>query len=111
MLAPLSAFGLAYAGLVSLSLAMSRHHEQVLGQRGSAMRLRQLRIGGWLLIALSSWPCVAVWGWSIGLFGVWGGALSLAAFVYVFALPYAPKLTAGIALASPLAAVAWVLGL
>ncbi len=90
-----------YAGLVCLSLSMDRHHEQVLGNRPAANWAVLLRVGGWSLMLVAAAICVAHWGFSVGFFGVWGGALSLAAFLYVFALPYAPRLAAGLAVSGP----------
>ncbi|MGB2336952.1 MAG: DUF3325 domain-containing protein, partial [Alcanivorax sp.] len=55
------ALALAYAGLTSLSLAMKRHHDQVMGRKLQPERVRYYRWPGWLLLALSLWVTLTVW--------------------------------------------------
>ncbi len=88
-MAPL-AFGLAYPGFLLLSLAMDRHHRELLRGVPSRPRQRLYRTGGWALIGLSIWPCFAHWGWPLGLVA-WCGALTLAALPLVVLMTYAPR--------------------
>ncbi|MCO6417753.1 DUF3325 domain-containing protein [Siccirubricoccus sp. KC 17139] len=84
------ALGLAYAGFLLLSLAMDRHHRELLG--GAPPRVRRLacRLGGAASLGLSILPCFALWGWSIGPVA-WCGVLTLAAFGLVALLAFAPR--------------------
>lgn len=84
------AFGLAYLGFLLLALAMDRHHRAMLGGVPGPRRRRLCRLGGAALLGLSLLPCFAAWGWSIGPVA-WCGVLSLAAFVLVLLLTYAPR--------------------
>ncbi|WP_159993201.1 DUF3325 domain-containing protein [Roseomonas sp. 18066] len=82
---------LAYAGFLALSLAMERHHEQVLAHRRIPARRRQLLFwGGWLLLAASMLPPVAAFGWGLGLVA-WTGLLTAAAMPLALLLCYAPR--------------------
>lgn len=103
---PFLAFALAYAGFLALCLSMDRHHQDLMGRRPSQPRSQALRVAGWLLLALSTWPCVAAWGWAIGSVG-WIGLLTAAALPMVFLLPYAPR--AALALGPALPALALLL--
>lgn len=96
-MAPL-AFGLAYAGFLLLSLAMDRHHRDLLGGVPGRMRRWLFRIGGWALLGLSILPCGALWGWSFGAVA-WCGVLTLAVLALVSLAPYAPRVAL---LAAPL---------
>ncbi|WP_419899487.1 DUF3325 domain-containing protein [Roseomonas sp. USHLN139] len=83
---------LAYAGFLSLALAMERHHEQVFASRRiPVLRARLCFWGGWLLLALSLWPLVADFGWGLGLVA-WTGLLTAAAMPLALLLCYAPRL-------------------
>lgn len=62
------ALALAYAGLTSLSLAMKRHHDQVMGRKLQPERVRYYRWPGWLLLALSLWVTLTVWPLGLALF-------------------------------------------
>ncbi len=98
------ALALAYAGFVALCLAMDRHHGQVFRHRAVPWQRQALRLVGWLLLAASLPACIAGWGWPVGLVA-WFGILSAAGLLLVFLLPYAPRVTAALALALPLCAV------
>ncbi|CDG81380.1 DUF3325 domain-containing protein [Janthinobacterium agaricidamnosum] len=87
-----SALALAYAGMAGLCLAMDRHHRQVWGGEPAPAARRGLRGAGWLLLLIALWPCIAVWGTSVGIVA-WLGFLSAGALLLVGLLPYAPRLT------------------
>ncbi len=93
-LAALAAFSFAYAGMTGLSLAMSRHHEQVTGRRTlSAGRRYFFRVLGWLLLILAIVPCIQAWGAAVGVV-VWFGFLTAGGLLIVLMLPYLPRLAA-----------------
>lgn len=95
----LAALLLCHAALSSLCLAMDRHHAQVFGRKPAAWLARALRVAGWSLLSLALAYCGRHWGWAIGPVA-WFGFLSAAALALVFALPYAPRLTGRLAVAS-----------
>lgn len=97
------AFALAYAGFLALCLSMDRHHQDLMGRRPKPPRRYALRVMGWVLVALSTWPCVAAWGWFIGPVG-WVGVLTAAAMPIVFLIPYAPRVALALGPALPLVA-------
>lgn len=98
---------LNYAALVMLALAMNRHHQQVFEYKPGPYRVRALRGVAALLLGLSATLGATVWGFSVGVFGVWGGCLSMAACAVVFSLPYVPQLVVRTTLAAPLVLVLW----
>jgi hypothetical protein len=106
----LLAFALTYGGFLALCLSMDRHHQDVMGgRRPGARRRYRLRGAGWALLALSAWPCIAAWGWTIGPVG-WCGVLTAAALPLVFLLPYAPRVAIWLGPALPaVAAVAFLI--
>lgn len=99
---------LCYAGFTALCLAMDRHHVELLGRKASPRRRQGLRLGGWLLLALSLWPAVAVTEWGLGLVQ-WCAMLMLSGALLVLLLPYRPRLVLSLAglslLASPVVAL------
>jgi hypothetical protein len=100
-------FGLAYAGFLGLSLAMDRHHAELLGSRPAAARRLLLRGLGWGLLGLSLLPCLALWGGGIG-FVSWLGLLTAAGLGLIFLIPYAPRLALWLGPLLPLAGLlAW----
>ncbi|SAI33286.1 membrane protein [Bordetella ansorpii] len=110
MMLPIFALGLAYGGFAALALAMGRHFEQVFDIEEPAPALRNgLRLAGALLLALSTWPCIAYWGdTSMGL-GIWSALLTLAALPLVLLLPYWPRWAAGLGVAAPALPGLWLL--
>ena len=100
---------MCYAGFTALCLSTDRHHGELLHSKPTATRRLALRVGGWLLLAVSIWPAVLGAGWSQGLV-VWCAVLMLSALLLVLLLPYRPRLAlilAGLGLlASPVAAFA-----
>lgn len=98
---------LCYGGFTALCLSMERHHVELLGHKPSAPRRQSLKLGGWLLLALSLWAAVSATGWGLGLVE-WFAVLMLSALVLVLLMPYRSRLALSLAglglLASPLAA-------
>ena len=101
------ALALAYAGLTSLSLAMKRHHDQVMGRKLPPERVRYYRWPGWLLLALSLWVTLTVWPLGLALFMA-VGLVAIAGLPLVFLLPYRARLAGRLAVALPvLAMLTW----
>ncbi|MDO9709101.1 DUF3325 domain-containing protein [Paracraurococcus lichenis] len=102
------AFGLAYPGFLLLSLAMDRHHRDLLGEAPPWPRRLACRLGGAGLLGLSGLPCLAVWGWSIGPVA-WCGVLTLAASGLVALLAFAPRAALILAMLLPaVGGIAWL---
>lgn len=99
---------LCYGGFAALCLSMDRHHVDLLGRKPSTRRRHLMRLGGWLLLALSLWAAVSATGWGLGLVE-WFAVLMMSALVLVLLLPYRPRLALALAtlglLASPVYAV------
>lgn len=102
---PAFALALAYAGLLLLSLAMDRHHRDVLGRAPKPVRRGVLRWSGAGLVTLSAWPCLDAWGGSVGSVG-WCGVLTAAGLSLVLLLAYAPHPSRLLAPLPPLIALA-----
>ncbi|WP_449441224.1 DUF3325 domain-containing protein [Pseudomonas migulae] len=100
---------LCYGGFTALCLSMDRHHAELLGRKPSARRRQLMKLGGWLLLALSLWAAVASTGWGLGLVE-WFAVLMLSALLLVLLMPYRPRLVLSLAglslLVSPVAAFA-----
>ncbi|EKT4457609.1 DUF3325 domain-containing protein [Pseudomonas putida] len=84
---------IAFAGFVALCLAMEKHFSD----------LHLLRVAGWLLLMLSLVFSVHQRGWALGLVE-WTAVMMAGVTLWVFGLPYQPRLLLG------LAAVSVVLG-
>ena len=88
----LAGAALAYSGLAVKGLSIDRHYADIHGrgaEPGRRLRL-QLRLVGWLALALSFGACVAASGWHIGPV-LWCGVLSVAAWSVTLLLQYAPR--------------------
>lgn len=100
---------LCYGSFTALCLSMDRHHAELLGRKPSARRRQLMKLGGWLLLALSLWAAVASTGWGLGLVE-WFAVLMLSALLLVLLMPYRPRLVLSLAglslLVSPVAAFA-----
>jgi hypothetical protein len=94
---------IGFAGFVALCLAMDKHFSELLGRKPRPGQLRLLRCAGWLLLALSLALVVHLRGWAYGLVE-WTAVLMAGVTLWVFGLPYQPRLLLG------LAAVSLVLG-
>jgi len=94
---------IGFAGFAALCLAMEKHFGELLKRKPGPGQLRGLRIGGWLLLMLSLVLAVHWRGWAHGLVE-WIALLMAGVTLWVFGLPYMPRLLLG------LAAVSLVLG-
>ncbi|QXI47111.1 DUF3325 domain-containing protein [Pseudomonas anuradhapurensis] len=90
---------ITFAGLVALCLAMQKHFTDLLERKPRPGQLRLLRSTGWLLLLASLVLSVHLLGWAHGLVQ-WGAVLMAGATVWVFGLPYLPRLLLGLAAAS-----------
>lgn len=84
-----------FAGFACLCLAMEKHYKELLGSTPSVMRLRVLRVGGWLLQLLALSLAVHYSGWAMGLVE-WSSVLMAGVTLWVFLLPYQPRLLLGL---------------
>ena len=105
----LAALLLCYSGFTALCLSMERHYAELLGRKPSPRRRQGMRVGGWLLLAVSLWAAVTSTGWSLGLVE-WFAVLMLSALLLVLLMPYRPRLALALAwccvLVSPVALLA-----
>jgi len=90
---------IAYAGCVALCLAMEKHFVDLLGRKPRHGQLRLLRSAGWLLLVLSLVLSVHLRGWAHGLVE-WTAVMMAGVTLWVFGLPYQPRLLLGLAAAS-----------
>lgn len=103
------ATGLTVLGCILLSLSLRRHYRQVFADESAyARRLWFLRLGGYLLVALALWPCVAAFGAPIGLC-LWLSIVALAAFAQIMLLTYRPRGVAVLGVAGALLVFAGLL--
>ncbi|WP_422417575.1 DUF3325 domain-containing protein [Pseudomonas sp. GZD-222] len=84
-----------FAGFACLCLAMEKHYKDLLGAAPSAARLRALRVGGWLLLLVALYLAVDKSGWAMGLVE-WIAVLMAGVTLWVFLLPYKPRLLLGL---------------
>ncbi|MDD0973048.1 DUF3325 domain-containing protein [Pseudomonas fontis] len=100
-----------FAGFAGLCLSMERHYSDLLGHKATPRRLRGLRIGGWLLLVVALWLAVLKSGWAMGLVELFA-VLMAGLCLWVFVLPYRPKLLLVLAAASvvlgPFSALGWI---
>lgn len=95
---------IGFAGFAGLCLAMDKHFNELLGRKPGPGQLRSLRSAGWLLLLVSLVLSVHQRGWAHGLVE-WIAVLMAGVTLWVFVLPYQPRLLLG------LAAISVVLGL
>ena len=108
----MSAFLFCFAAWSAIALGMDRHHEDALGREGAPQRLRSLRHGGWLLLALSLWLATRTAGSTPASLGAtaWVVALSVAAVAVAATVTWLPRRApalAGLALGAGLLAPLW----
>lgn len=80
----------AYGGMVGLCQGMERNFKLVWNREPSPVLRHALRMTGALLVG-SFASCVWAWGWAMGPVS-WFGAISLAALVLAWLLPYQARL-------------------
>lgn len=97
----LLAFALAYLGMLTLCLAMSRHHKALLGGEPGRLRQRVLRCAATLCFALALGLCSLSQGGEIGAV-LWLCQLMLAALLLVAMLAW--RLPWALPVAAPLLA-------
>jgi hypothetical protein len=88
----LSAFLCAYAGFAALCAITTRNVPLVWPTPPSRGVVTALRVGGYLLLALSWIPCYLNWDVPMGT-TAWAMNLSASAYALVFPFAYAPKRT------------------
>ncbi|MBF8781805.1 DUF3325 domain-containing protein [Pseudomonas fulva] len=94
---------LGFSGFAALCLAMEKHFNDLLGRKPRQAQTRVLRAGGWALLLLSLVLAVHLRGWAHGLVE-WFAVLMASVTLWVFGLPYQPRLLLG------LAATSWLAG-
>lgn len=90
---------MGFAGFAGLCLAMEKHFNDLLGRKPTGRQLRALKITGWALLLLSLILAVHGRGRALGLVE-WIAVLMAGVTLWVFGLPYQPRLLLGAALAS-----------
>ncbi len=83
----LGAFLTAFAGFLSLALAMRRHEQQLCHHTLSDLTRQLLRLAGFVGLTASLALCVARSGWAVGPV-LWLGLLTLAALSVVALLTW-----------------------
>ncbi|MGE7991204.1 DUF3325 domain-containing protein [Pseudomonas sp. NPDC089554] len=92
-----------FAGLAALCLAMEKHFVELLGSKPRAAQLRTLRVAGWGLLLLALGLALHWRDMADGLVE-WSAVLMAGLTLWVFGLPYQPRLLLGLAAASVLLA-------
>lgn len=90
---------MTYAGFAALCLAMEKHFKELLKRAPRPLQVRALRIVGWTLLLLSLVLAVNLRGLAHGLVE-WTAVLMAGVTLWVFVLPYQPRLLLGLAGAS-----------
>ncbi|MBI6897390.1 DUF3325 domain-containing protein [Pseudomonas putida] len=90
---------MGFAGFAGLCLAMEKHFNDLLGRKPTSRQLRALKVAGWALLLLSLIFAVYGRGWALGLVE-WIAVLMSGVMLWVFGLPYQPRLLLGAALVS-----------
>ena len=92
---------IAFAGFAALCLAMEKHFSDLLGRKPRLGQLKALQVAGWLLLVLSLVLSVHVRGWAYGLVE-WAAVIMAGVTLWVFVLPYQPRLLLKLAAVSVL---------
>ena len=101
---PWVALAIAYAGFVTLGLAMDRHQMQMLGRELPRRQTQLLRTAGGALLGGSLLVCLTAWSTSIAIVW-WLGLLSIAGLALGLLLAYRPRWARPIGFAVMVAAV------
>lgn len=88
-----------FAGLAALCLAMEKHFVELLGRQPRSGQLRALRAAGWGLLLLAVGLALRWRGMANGVVE-WSAILMAGLTLWVFGLPYQPRLLLGLAAAS-----------
>lgn len=92
---------IAFAGFAALCLAMEKHFSDLLGRKPRPGQLKALQVAGWLLLVLSLVFSVHLRGWAYGLVE-WAAVIMAGVTLWVFVLPYQPRLLLKLAAVSVL---------
>lgn len=93
----LAAYALAYCSFLILSMAMSKHFQQIFPQKKMPQPyITLVRAIGWALLAITLFYCSHLYGWATGIVAALG-LMSAAAFVLALILNYAPRFAPGMA--------------
>ncbi|VVM96538.1 hypothetical protein PS631_03119 [Pseudomonas fluorescens] len=92
---------ITFAGLVALCLAMEKHFGELLKRKPKPGQLPALRWAGWALLVLALILAVNIRGLAFGLVE-WFALVMAGLTLWVFGLPYQPRLLLGLALVSVL---------
>ncbi|MBC3411942.1 DUF3325 domain-containing protein [Pseudomonas sp. SWRI107] len=90
---------IGFAGFASLCLAMEKHFNELLKRKPTAVQRKALRVAGWALLLVSLLLAVQVRGLALGLVE-WVAVLMAGVTLWVFGLPYQPRLLLAAAAAS-----------
>ncbi|MGG5291487.1 DUF3325 domain-containing protein [Pseudomonas shirazensis] len=90
---------ITFSGLVALCLAMEKHFGELLKRKPKPGHLPALRWAGWALLVLSLILAVNIRGLAFGLVE-WFALVMAGLTLWVFGLPYQPRLLFGLALVS-----------
>lgn len=94
---------LSFLVMVLFCLAMEKHRKQVLVQKMPKVAILLFRPLAWLVLFLTAYLSVTLFGWSIGPAFLFG-ALTMATLLLIMVLTYRAKIVPQLALASLLIA-------
>ena len=94
---------LSFLAMVLFCLAMDKHQKQVLVQKMPKVATSLFRLLAWLVLFLTAYLSVTLFGWSIGPAFLFG-ALTMATLLLIMVLTYRAKIVPQLALASLLIA-------
>jgi hypothetical protein len=101
----LAAYALAYCSFLILSMAMSKHFQQIFPKKKMTQPyVNTVRIVGWALLIATLFYCSHLYGWATGLVAALG-LMSAAAFVLALILNYAPRFAPGMAVIAIIASL------
>lgn len=95
---------LSFTTMVLFCLAMEKHREQVFSIEMSGLLPRFFRPMAWLLLTLTAYTSVVLYGWSIGP-ALFFGALTAALLPLILLLTYQARLVPIFAVILPVVAI------